>query len=234
MRTVKRRPIPQILADHAKTWTTQLLAEIARCEKSDEKVDDKFFDKYRDDDVRDSLRTMYANLCCYCEARINIVSYDHIEHRMPKRRFPDQAYCWANLHLACQRCNIGKGVLWERRAPILDPSVDQIDEHLSYMESETGLRRWPENDSKRGGTTIEHANLNRDKDDDLPAERSKVFMVTLGTIRAANELHRELPDSPTPREMVRELRAKCRDQFGSVIAWAMHQWLDRDLADVRG
>lgn len=233
MRTVQRKPIPRILADHEKAWTKQLLAEVARCKKLRKKVDDEFFDKYRDDEVRDTLRTMYGSFCCYCEGRMNIVSYAHIEHRMPKRQFPEKTYCWDNLHLACHRCNIKKGIKWNPSAPILDACVDKVDEHLTYKVSETGIRRWPENDSKRGETTIEHARLNRHEDDDLPAERTKIFLVTLDTIQAANELHRELPDSPTAREMVRELRAKCRDQFGSVIAWAMRHWLDQELAEVR-
>ena len=42
----------------------------------------------------------------------------------------------------------------------------------------------------------------------------------------------EIPDSPTARAMVRELRAKCRDQFGSVIAWAMAEILVPELAKI--
>jgi uncharacterized protein (TIGR02646 family) len=91
-------------------------------------------DNYRKDDVRKALREMYSDedgcYCCYCEAQIDEVAYDHIEHRMPKTTFPQHAFDWDNLHLACQICNMHKLERWDDEYPILDAVIDPIKDHL--------------------------------------------------------------------------------------------------------
>ena len=227
MRNVARAPEPQVLVRYRKVWTGQLCAEIERQGQTGEKVADKFFDKYKHDDIRDALSNMYRKYCCYCEAKITIVSYAHIEHRKPKRKFYKDAFLWNNLHLACEKCNKAKGRKWKVGAPILDASVDPIDQHLTYRESSTGLRRWPANESARGETTIDDADLNREGPDGLPGDRAAVFLETLKTIREINEKR----TSATVRSSVAELRDKFDGQFGSVIAWALKCWLRKDLAE---
>lgn len=226
MRTVKRRPKPGSLRRNAGRWKRELLAEISRRQRTREPVPSRFFDRYRQKDVRDSLRQMYDDRCCYCEETINIVAFEHIEHRKPKARFPADTFEWDNLHLACPKCNGAKVDKWNVRAPILDAVVDHpIETHLGYKESRLGLLRWPESD--RGETTIEHADLDRPG---LRQVRVEIYMETLKTIRDINESQRQQRGSAIVRAMIRELRAKCYERFGSVIAWAMNEWLDQNDA----
>lgn len=229
MRRVKRGPQPTSLKRHGNNWTRALQTEIVRCAPTQERVDDKFFNEYKRPDIREALRGMYRNLCCYCEGQINLVSYDHIEHRKPKRRFPDEAYSWSNLHLACEKCNKKKGAKWKESAPILDASIDPIEEHLTYEEGDTGLRRWPANKSKRGDTTIRHTDLNRGDMDELPGARARVYMECLKTIRRINTAERQDRGSPEARASLEELLAKAQGQFGSVIVWALDQFLADSL-----
>lgn len=234
MRTVTRGPEPQVLVENGEAWTAELLAEIERCAATGEKVEDKFFDKYRKDEVRNELKRMYRGFCCYCEARISIVSYPHIEHRKPKRPIPSETFTWHNLHLACEKCNKAKGDRWSDTDPILDSCVDPIEQHLTYRESPTGLLRWPENNSRRGDTTITHTRLNRDGQDGLPGRRLMLFAETLGMIRDIKKTDQANPGSATVHAMVAELQLKVTGEYGTVFAWTMAEYLDDELAAVGG
>src|SRR5439155_20909400 len=99
----------------------------------------------------------------YCEAQIGVVAFDHIEHRKPKRRFPRNCFDWRNLHLGCPKCNQAKGEKWVATNPILDSVVDvPIQNHLTYEFREaTGVVRRAK--TPQGETTVNHADLNRDK-----------------------------------------------------------------------
>ena len=90
------------------------------------------FNRYGKDDVRYALATMYSDRCCYCEGRIGVVVYGQIEHRQPKKLFPEKTFVWENLHWACQPCNVQKGAKWDRCFPILDGVLDPISHHLTY------------------------------------------------------------------------------------------------------
>ena len=227
MRNVTRGQEPQVLVENAETWTAELLAEVERCDGTDERVEDKFFDKYRRDEVRDELKRMYGGYCCYCEDSIEPVSYPHIEHRRSKRTWPPGAFAWDNLHLSCTQCNTLKGEKWNAAAPILDSCVDPIEQHLTYKFSATGLRRWPANDSRRGDTTIRHAGLNRGAPDGLPGAR---FRVVAGILDLILEIKAAGPGSPNARAFIEELEAKVTGQYGSMIAWIMKSFLDDEPA----
>ena len=77
-----------------------------------------------------------------------------------------------------------------------------IGAHLTYMESDTGLRRWPLSD--RGATTIEHANLDRGGFEGLRRSRTNVFM---GTLRIIREIKNN-PQSTSADAVLRELVPK--------------------------
>ncbi|MCH7871782.1 MAG: HNH endonuclease, partial [Planctomycetes bacterium] len=114
---------------------------------------------------------MYGGLCCYCETEIGVVAFEHIEHRRPKARFPKHCFDWGNLHLACPKCNQAKGDNWNGRSPILDAVRDSpIGTHMTYDWREVlGVIRSAK--TKRGCTTIDHADLNRER---LRGVRTKV------------------------------------------------------------
>lgn len=222
MRSVHRSGRPDSLLRHASRWRSDLLREIRDARRSRRRVSARFYNKYKHIDIRDALRVMYQGLCCYCEGRILDVSFDHIEHRKPKSCFPEETFNWDNLHLACEKCNIAKGDKWDDAAPILDAVHDPITAHLTYEEGQTGVRRWPHNNSRRGFTTIEHADLNRGGIQGLPLTRARVLMETMRVIRGM----KRRPHSAEARAAERELIDKSEMEYGSVIAWALEEWWD--------
>lgn len=153
-----RTKIPKSLKDKANTWKTELLVQRALSRAAGIDVPKKFINRYKKKDVLIALAKIYNNLCCYCDSSVGIVDFPHIEHRRPKGRFPRRTFDWANLHLACTKCNIAKGEQWDSHNPILDAIVDiPISDHFSYRAGFC-LERTP-----RGKTTKDHADLNRDE-----------------------------------------------------------------------
>ena len=216
MKNVTRPPKPASLAANASHWTDELLAWMESHPTA--QFPAALVKRYAQPDVREALRTMYRNQCCYCEGRITDVSYDHIEHRRPKSKFPDRTFDWENLHLACPKCNIKKSDLWSDPAPILDAVVDRpLTDHLTYRVGETGVFCWPK--SQRGTTTVQHAGLNRDGSDGLPGRRARVLLEAL---RVIWEL-RERLDAPGAMVVQEELEEKKKLEYGSVIAFALER-----------
>ena len=216
MKNVIRSAIPASLAANGTKWKDELLQWIQANPTS--KVPDALVNRYAQDDVREALRKMYRDKCCYCEGRIKDVSHDHIEHRRPKSKFRERVFDWDNLHLACPKCNIKKSDKWKGTAPILDAVVDcPVDDHLTYEFGVAGVLRWPI--SQRGSTTVEHADLNREGWNGLPGTRGKIFFDALKVIR---ELKRN-PDAPAAGVVRHELEEKKKMQYGSVIAFALEE-----------
>ena len=216
MKNITRSAIPRSLAANATKWTNELLQWIQANPTAT--VPDALVKHYAQDDVREALRKMYRDQCCYCEGRIKDVSHDHIEHRRPKSKFRDRVFDWDNLHLACPKCNIKKGDKWTETAPILDAVVDRpVEDHLTYEFGATGVLRWPK--SRRGTTTVEHAGLNRDGWDGLPGTRGQIYFEALKVIRTL----KKNPDAPEAVVVRYELEEKKKTQYGSVVAFALKE-----------
>ena len=105
--------------------------------------------------IEEALLTMSDGKCCYCECRIDEESkYLEVEHFHHKNKYKQQVLLWSNLLPSCKRCNGTKNdhdVLVE---PIINPSVDNPQEHLSFR----AYRIHPKTDL--GDKTIEVINLN--------------------------------------------------------------------------
>ena len=159
MKKVSRGAIPTSLRQNAAVWTKELLNEIAKVGLYT-KVEDRYKDRYKQRDVQKALEQMYFGKCCYCEQMIGAESYEQIEHLRPKSnpKFHDLTFEWNNLHWCCQRCNTAKGKLWDEKYPIIDPTIDNPNEHL-YLNLVNGEI---EHYDLRGKTTISHAKLNRE------------------------------------------------------------------------
>lgn len=212
MKNVTRPNIPKSLKRKASRWKKELLDEIEKC-GGVKRVEARFFDRYRKEDVKIALNSMYSGLCCYCESRIGVVSFGHIEHRKPKRKFPDETFKWENLHFACEQCNNAKGDQYDESEPILDAVNDiPINDHLTYkMQS-----RWPI--TNRGGTTEKHADLNRQE---LKSARRAILWRALELI---GEMKNK-PDDPSARVVKQELSSLGEGEYGSLIAYAMETFL---------
>ncbi|MEG1401002.1 hypothetical protein [Bacteroides sp.] len=73
---------------------------------------------YGHKDVKDALKIIQKDTCCFCESKVTPVGYGDIEHFRPKGAFQRAkgeslhkpgyfwlAYDWSNLLFACQVCN---------------------------------------------------------------------------------------------------------------------------------
>lgn len=164
---------------------------------------------------------MYRNLCCYCESPVGPVKADEIEHRMPVDPFPEKTFDWDNLHLACSGCNVIKSNQWDDTHPILDAVTDQpIGDHLGYKSSVTGV--WRDVRTRRGRTTVEHCELNREK---LKEARTQVFGGVLHLVEEINRRLRADPDDPIAASRRDELEELCLGPYGSMIRWTIESFV---------
>ena len=224
MRKVRRGPLPEALRKNSKRWTRELLKAIEDSKVSGEKVPDKYYDKYKHNDVKEELLRMYGDgefcYCCYCESIINDVSYEQIEHRMPKKKskdmYPKKTFDWNNLHLVCGKCNGKKGNKYDVKHPILDATKDSIKTHLGYKLSAAGKGVYRETLTKRGITTVEHADLDRSS---LRKARLKVW---LAINLAIDEIDR-LGSDPRVYTSKRMLRDMTKDEHGSLIEFLLDE-----------
>jgi uncharacterized protein (TIGR02646 family) len=217
VRNVARPSKPASLKRYAAKWRTDLLAA-RKAKKRDSKRLKRLVERYKSADVRDALYKMYGGLCCYCEAEIGVVAFEHIEHRKPKTRFPGSCFIWGNLHLACPKCNHAKAEKWVKRNPILDSVTDvPISQHLDYEFSEA-LGVICSAKTSRAQTTIDHAQLNRDK---LCETRESVARGVLKLIRELNQA----PNSPRVSQLRLELQKKTTGPFGSLVTWLQDNFL---------
>lgn len=209
MRNRTRPASPNSLKNNAKKWTKELLSEIRRAKKAKgakRRVPVRYYDRYKKPDVQATLAAMYQHLCCYCESRIGVVDYPHIEHRRPKRRFPRTAFAWDNLHWACIQCNDAKGEKWDRKNPILDAVDDKVDDHLSYYAV------YRTEKTKRGDTTIQHAKLNREG---LLETRQGLLTDFIGLVHDI-----QLSTDASRRRVAKQiLSRKCQGEHGSFFTY---------------
>jgi len=220
MRKVIRTQTPKSLTRNSQRWTKELMDAIAESKKSGTKVAEKFYVKYKKDDVLEALKHMYGDnnfsYCCYCESIINDVSYEQIEHRMPKRKtidqYPEKTFDWENLHIVCGKCNGNKGNKYDENYPILDAAIDDVEHNLGYKLKPKGVYR--ETLTRRGITTVEHVDLDRPT---LLTARMKIW---IDTVNAINEI-RKLGNDPRAYTAKKALRDTCKDEYGSLIKYLM-------------
>lgn len=88
--------------------------------------------RYAHPQVRAALAAETSSKCAYCEGFISDVSYPNVEHKAPKRKYPDLVCAWDNLTLACHRCNTNKGDYDDPTCPLLDPYVDDVESEIAF------------------------------------------------------------------------------------------------------
>lgn len=137
--------------------------------------------------VKDALKKIQHDKCCYCESRPVATSAGRIDHFRPKgavrqskddkdKKYPGYywlAYRWDNLVLACETCNVKKSDFF----PLENPGqrarshLDPLDRELPLLLNpyvETELHRHLtfngsvcETGTERGRVTVELLELNR-------------------------------------------------------------------------
>lgn len=134
-------------------------------ENKDIKNDWDQWDKNKKEEVRAALREMYRGCCCYCEGRVESVSYLHIEHFKPKSKYKELCYDYANLHYCCEKCNITKGEKYNDK--MFSPTTSIPEDYIQYV-GEVAVGKDPDG---RGDYMIRILKLNERKA--LKDERAK-------------------------------------------------------------
>ena len=116
---------PQVLVDNGEEWTAEY---VNWCESQDGTEPRR----YAHEDIRLALRSETNWKCAYCEGRISDVAFDHIEHKLPKRKNPELVCNWMNLTIACPVCNTRKSDYNEPACPLLDPYSDDVESLLVF------------------------------------------------------------------------------------------------------
>jgi uncharacterized protein (TIGR02646 family) len=110
--------------------------------------------------VRELLKEIQYNKCAYCESTMGVAGDGNLHTFRPKSKFPELAYDWNNLLVACPICNSNKRDQFpvdDRGAPLLiDPAAENPAESISF--DRTGLAY---SLNRRGDVTIDILALNR-------------------------------------------------------------------------
>jgi uncharacterized protein (TIGR02646 family) len=133
---------------------------------------------------KDALRKSASGKCMYCEGKIEDVSYAHIEHIKPKKKFPELEFEWDNLGFSCQVCNTNKGIKYDETTPFINPYNENPEEHIVFLEHFI----IPKRGSQRGKYTITELQLNRAGLIDSRKETIRKLKVMInGAYRVKNE-----------------------------------------------
>ena len=149
MKQLNKLAEPQILLLNRKNWTEEYTTA--------PDTDRKKFERWGAIEIRETLNIETLGKCAYCEGQVADISFPHVEHIIPKKIRPDLAHVWANLTLACQRCNNNKRDYYNPDLSIIDPYTDDIQEYLRFH----GGFVTPNLGKIRGDITVSKLKLNR-------------------------------------------------------------------------
>jgi uncharacterized protein (TIGR02646 family) len=113
--------IPDILRRNETTWTQELLADGGQGKAKSS--------RYGHPDIKSALIAETHGKCAYCESKLLHIAYGDVEHIIAKAVAPSRAYEWANLTLACDKCNTKKS----DNEDILDPYTHDPASMLSFF-----------------------------------------------------------------------------------------------------
>ena len=130
---------------------------------------------YADDVVKESLIAETSSKCAYCESFVFHVAWGDVEHILAKAAacHPELAFDYGNLTIACSRCNNAKGDYCDPSLPLVNPYVDDPEEHFVWVGSMT----LPRNGSPRGELTRYRLKLDRKGLAERRQERIEQVMV---------------------------------------------------------
>ncbi len=96
-----------------------------------------FWDSYNMDNTvsNEEIRTIISskiNVCPYCDKSTISLTEVHVDHFLPKSKFPLLSVHWRNFVLACNTCNdtLNKGEMWY--LPVLHPFFDEINKKIKF------------------------------------------------------------------------------------------------------
>ena len=153
MISLKKKPIPNILASNVKTWTDILLAHERN--KTEPTLTEK--SHYRHPHIKSVLVTETDGKCAYCESKLQHISYGDVEHIVPKSKKTEKTFEWSNLTLACDICNTNKSNHFGNHDDLVDPYCVEPSDHFNFV----GATVLPKPGSGPGMATETTIKLNR-------------------------------------------------------------------------
>jgi len=123
MRTINKKPKPQVLVDNEDSWLTAF--------KSDRSNSTKKY-RYRDKAIKKALIEETGYKCVYCESKIGHNTPGDIEHKIPSSKNIDLHFTWGNLTIACTECNRRKNDYYEEGSEFLDPYSDDVEQLVEH------------------------------------------------------------------------------------------------------
>lgn len=149
---------PEGFDQRAGAWQTAMGADLA---KSPKLTPAKFWTSVRRQVAPDAevLARLFHDKCAFCESFVRHVAAPQVEHYRPKTTFPALTFSWENWLLSCPACNGRKWAHFpigpDGKPSLLDPTVDEPDEHLSFTNEHVRGR------TDRGRATIDLLDLDR-------------------------------------------------------------------------
>lgn len=153
MRQLTKRKKPQVLIDNGVQWTKDLMQYVY----NGAKIPDNIKSRYRHVDIKTEVSAETNGKCAYCESHVTHQYPGDIEHIIPKSVYPRLTFLWNNLTFVCYWCNNNKRDFVDKKCKLLNPYVDNIDDHLRAF----GPIVMHINNSKRGELTHSEIKLNR-------------------------------------------------------------------------
>ena len=146
MRALAKAVEPDVLVRLGPAWTAKYISDVAGGAKHSSPWSHK--------DIRDALTGETSGRCAYCDGPILAITFGDIEHIIPRAVDPSLVVAWANLTLACQKCNSAKSDKYDVELPFINPYVDQPADHLVFFGPIV------RGSSHRGDHTVEELDLN--------------------------------------------------------------------------
>lgn len=178
---LQKGPCPAVLQHNAAAWTAALVAAV-EAGRSPTKTERG---RYNDATIKAALISETHGKCAYCESKLRHIAYGDIEHIVPKSKDTNHWFDWANLTLACDRCNTNKGEYTD----VLDPYETEPDVHLWFV----GAFVFGRPGSDVGVLAERRLDLNRDDLLERRKERLTGLLIQLDRInRVQNEAVRKV------------------------------------------
>lgn len=200
---------PALLREHGARLRADLCRLVETGEGSSLRFDPMIYGAV---EVKEHLKAIQHDKCCFCESKISHVAFGDVEHFRPKKAVrqaaeqPERkpgyywlAYEWSNLYLACEECNRRHK---RNLFPLEDDACRALSHvHASQLDEERPLFIDPGREdpsehlefrrayvgavsgSARGRATIEALSLNRPPLRDRRLERRELLLTILGSVR---------------------------------------------------
>ena len=127
MNRLAKGPKPDVLEQNEAEWTDEYRRFIAK-----EPVPKAWGRRYAHPDIKAAVKRETSDKCAYCDGTGTAFAPGDVEHIFPKTVFPDLVVEWTNLTFACTECNRRKSDYFSASTPLLNPYVDDPDEHLIF------------------------------------------------------------------------------------------------------